>query len=259
MKIKLDHYIAKKIAEVAEATIMQCIDENLMSKEFELSDIKGKVWVGHAPHISQAGVSTYQYSVTLFNRIQLVVGGIFVKHLAFTQDIQRAIMSGLGAMMTQSQNPQLNVDALVRAVNQTFTEQNKEVTFNLYNELEIKFEYAVDSQESHVFYVGIIKEEILLANYHNYGDSKNSVHPQATGIMALLANLVGSYRPSKPQEFYITEETVFHNPSLLYQYPTAMINSDQTQPGYVPFDGQNNLQTPTFYAGPNARGPNTIF
>lgn len=253
MKIKVDHYIAKKIAEVAEATIMQCIDENMMSKEFELSDIKGKVWVGHAPHTALDGGSAYQYSVTLFNRIQLVTGGIFIKHLSFTQDIQRTIMSGLGTMMTQSQNPQLNVDALVCAINQAFTEQNKEVTFNLYNELAIKFEYAVDSQESHVFYVGIIKEEKLLANYHNYGDSKNSVHPQATGIMALLGNLVGSYRPSKPQKFYITEHTVFHNPSLLCQQPTAMINQNPMQPAYAYAGNTPNFNS--FNGGMNTNDP----
>lgn len=257
MKIKVDHYIAKKIAEAAEATIMQCIDENLMSKEFELSDIKGKVWVGHAPHISLVGVNTYQYGVTLFNRIQLVTGGVFVKHLAFAQDIQRTIMSAFGTMLSQSQNPHLIINELDRAINQAFAEQNVEVTFNLYDELAIKFEYAADSQESHVFYVEVVKEDKLLACYHNYGDNRNSVHPQTTGIMSLLVNLVGAYRPSKPQDFYITEHTVFQNPSLLYQYPTAMINQNPMQPAYAYAGNTPNFNS--FNGGMNTNDPSSFF
>lgn len=258
MKIKVDHYIAKKIAEAAEVAINDCIAFGLMTKKFEVADIKGTVWVGKAPGL-YGETNTYQYSVDLFGRIHLATGAYFVKHLGFTQDVQRTVIGALGRLMEQGRFPQENVQTLFRDIALSFGNPGKKFTIEYFEELKIELEYNDNPDDQHVFFVSISKQGKQLAYYHNYGDTKEEVLPQATGLAGVLANVVGTFRPSKPQDFFITEHTVFHCPNMGYHGGvTAMINQNpEMQPAYAYVNGP--LHANQFNDKMNTNDPSSSF
>lgn len=233
MKIKVDHYIAKKLAEVIEETVVGCIAENKMFKEFSLSDIKGKVSVGSATHLGFGTTLPYQYSVSLFDRIQLVTNAIFVPMGTITTDIKRTVMTAIGAMMMAEHNPTFIMQSVSNAIAQAIKTPNTEVTFTLYEELEFKFQYYVN-EDIHGFFVDIATDERTLGKHYSYGSDKSAVMPTFTGVHSILMNTIINFKPKKERKFYITEHTFFQNPTLMGGIPTmAMTNQNPIMPGYA--------------------------
>ncbi|QBZ70844.1 hypothetical protein pETSU_263 [Edwardsiella phage pEt-SU] len=266
MKIKLDHYIAKIIAEQAKKTVLECIDKNLMSAEFEVNDIKGTVNVAKMDHLSltPGSSNTYQYSVRLFNNIQLVTGAPVVKHTGCGINIQRAVMSAIGVLVMQETSPAVVSQRLAEVIRQTIATPNLEHEFVLFEELRIKLQYR-ECENEFSYFIDVETDERTIAKYYNYGKTQNSVNPYFTGVMNPLVSIASGFQPSKERKFYITEFTTFQNLSMLGGgCPTAMINPGQPLPHqYNPsiygYAGINNPMTPNNFDLFNNRNGNDPF
>ena len=233
MKIKVDHYIAKKIAQAAKTAVNDCIEANQMSLEFSVSDIKGKVKVGYAGGSMTSSNNTYHYSVSLFDRIHLVDHALYVKCNGFEQEIERTVMSAIGAMVNQERGPQHLAPRISSAISTAMSNPTQKTTFDRDGELQIEMTYQ-DKADNHQFLVTVIKHGEIVGIYNNYGPDQKAVTPTITGVYGLLLQTVGSFQPKNPAPFYITEFTTFHNQSMLLggSHITAMTNNNQI-PGYA--------------------------
>ena len=255
MKIKLTQAITKEIAQAAKAAVEECIENNHMSKDFEVSDIKGKVTVAHANQMMLSGHNnTYQYSVTLFSNIILVPGSIYVKHGGLNHGIERDVMGAIGAMVQMESAPAAITPRIHNTIIHAMTNPCQRTTFELWGEMTMDMLYK-DTAGNHSFSVVVSVGDRIIAEYKNCGETQASVVPSATGIFNVLVQQASSFMPSKEKEFFISEFTTYRNPGMLFGgatgAPLAMTNP-------IPNDLYSGLN-PAYYAGMNTNAPFSHF